>query len=89
VRITITRSGGITGRRVQQSVDTDAVPDGNTFESLVDGAALSSDRSPGALPTAAPDRFHYIIDVDGRESHFGETDLSETQRALIERVLGR
>jgi hypothetical protein len=85
VRITVIRSGGITGRRLQQTVDTQAVADGNTLESLVDGAALTTVPQPSP---SAPDRFQYVIDVDGQQSHLGETDLSETQRALIERVLG-
>jgi hypothetical protein len=83
VHITVTRSGGFGGLRVERSIDTEGRPDAAEFEELVRTARLDHVReSP-----PQPDRFTYRIDVDGHTVTAGESDLTGPLHTLVRRVL--
>jgi hypothetical protein len=83
MRITVTRTGGFAGLRLERSVDTAERPDARELEELVASAQL--DALPETPPQ--PDRFTYRIDVDGREVTVAEPDLTGPMHTLVERVL--
>ncbi|HEV7756415.1 MAG TPA: protealysin inhibitor emfourin [Mycobacteriales bacterium] len=83
MRITVTRTGGFGGLRVERSVDTSGRPDAAEWEELVRTAGLDS--VPASPPQ--PDRFGYVIDVDGRRVTVGEPDLTGPLHTLVQRVL--
>jgi hypothetical protein len=83
MQITVTRTGGFGGLRLERSVDTDGRPDAAGWEELVRAAQL--DAVPASPPQ--PDRFSYVIDVDGHDVTVGEDDLTGPLHTLVERVL--
>ncbi|MCW2569379.1 MAG: Metalloprotease [Mycobacterium sp.] len=83
MHITVTRTGGFGGLKVERSVDTDGRPDAAEWEELVRTAGL--DAVPASRPQ--PDRFTYRVDVDGRTVTVGEHDLTGPLHTLVQRVL--
>jgi hypothetical protein len=83
MRITVTRTGGFAGTRVQRSVDTAEREDASELEELVKSARLD------AVPKSAgqPDRFTYEVDIDGRKVTIAEPDLNGPLHTLVQRVL--
>ncbi|HEY0487781.1 MAG TPA: protealysin inhibitor emfourin [Mycobacteriales bacterium] len=84
MHITVTRSGGLAGLRLERSVDTAGRPDAAEFEELVRSARLGA---VGPAKTGQPDRYSYRVDVDGHTVTLGEDDLSGPLHTLVERVL--
>jgi hypothetical protein len=83
MNITVTRTGGFGGLKVERSVDTDGRADAAEWEELVKTAGF--DALPASPPQ--PDRFTYRIDVDGRTVTVGERDLTGPLHTLVQRVL--
>ena len=83
MQITVTRTGGFGGLKVERSVDTDRRPDAAEWEELVRTAGLAA--VPASRPQ--PDRFTYRVDVDGRTVTVGEPDLTGPLHTLVHRVL--
>jgi hypothetical protein len=91
MKITVVRTGGMAGLRMEKSVDTDDHPE---LASLVERAGLTPldepdgpPRGTGLVPGYA-DRFTYEITTDdGRHHTAGETQLSKPQRTLVNEVL--
>lgn len=83
MRISVTRSGGFAGITRRAEVNTSALPDPDGWQALVSRVDLAEYRDE---PTRQPDRFVYTVDIDGTSAHFGETDLTDALRELIDRV---
>jgi hypothetical protein len=83
MHITVTRTGGFAGLRMQRSVDTAERSDAPEWEKLVRSARF--DLAPQR--NGRPDRFTYQVDVDGRSVTVGEPDLDGPLHTLVERVL--
>jgi hypothetical protein len=92
MRVTVTRTGGFGGLRLQRSVDTSGRPDAAEWEELVRTSGVTSGSAP--LPgrgsgAGQPDRFTYKIDVDGREVTVAEHELTGPLHTLVQRVLAQ
>ncbi|GAA1722985.1 protealysin inhibitor emfourin [Fodinicola feengrottensis] len=82
MRITVVRTGGFGGLRLEKSLDTTDQPE---LDSLVDHADLVAGTAP---EPAYADRFVYEISTDdGRTGVVGETHMSDSQRTLVDRVM--
>ena len=87
------RSGGVTGRRVRASVDTDTDPDGDWYAgqlAALDLPALAVEASSDA----APDRYQYVLSVqaDDGSSHrleLGEAAVPDALRPLVTQLESR
>jgi hypothetical protein len=85
LKITVVRTGGLAGMRLEKSVDTAALDDGAQLEALVDSAGLTAGK---AGESQYADRFVYEISTDdGRQHVVGESDLTAAQRGLVDRVM--
>jgi hypothetical protein len=84
MHITVTRTGGFAGLRLERSVDTAQRSDAPEWEELVRTANLASVPRPSK---AQPDRFTYQVNVDGRAVTVAEPDLNGPLHTLVERVL--
>ena len=99
-RIELVRSGGVTGLSLRSTVDTGAAedPDAAWFADALAGLdwpgllAQVGSAAPGA-PGGAPDRFRYRLaleDATGRqEVTFGETEVPEPLRPVVDRLVTR
>jgi hypothetical protein len=86
VRITVTRTGGFAGLRLQRTVDTDDRADAPEWEELVRAARLDS--VPAASRAAGqPDRFTYRVEAEGSEVTVAEPDLTGPLHTLVRKVL--
>ncbi|NMH97251.1 hypothetical protein HF526_07970 [Pseudonocardia sp. K10HN5] len=83
MHITVTRTGGFAGLRLQRSVDTAQRADASEWDELVKTARLDS----VSRPKNKPDRFTYRVEVDGRTVTVAEPDLHGPLHTLVERVL--
>jgi hypothetical protein len=87
------RSGGVAGRRVRASVDTDTDPDGDWYAgqlATVDLTALAAEASA----EAGPDRYDYVLAVhaDDGSTHrleLGETGVPDALRPLVTQLESR
>lgn len=94
-RISMTRSGGVTGVQLSTTLDTATLDpeDAAEVEALVGGLDLEAMTSKGAGPTRGgpPDRFQYdlVIESEGarHEMSVGETKVSPSLRPLIDRLM--
>ena len=92
-RIELVRSGGFAGLSLRRAVDTAAEPDAHWYaehQAALDLAHLAA-QGPGE---PAPDRYHYVVHVEGDDgsSHrleFAETAMPEQLRPLVERLESR
>ncbi|MFB7862403.1 MULTISPECIES: protealysin inhibitor emfourin [unclassified Streptomyces] len=84
MRIRVRRTGGFAGRERSAEIDTSDHPDAGELASLAE-TVLSDGEREGRR--GVPDGFSYEITVDGRTVHCDDPDLTEAQRALIQRVL--
>ncbi|WP_406287863.1 protealysin inhibitor emfourin [Streptomyces sp. NBC_00209] len=84
MRIQVSRTGGFAGIARQGEIDTSGRADAQEWEALA-GSALADGRA--AAPRGVPDGFSYRITVDGETVHCADPRLTESQRALISRVL--
>jgi hypothetical protein len=85
LKITVVRTGGLAGMRLEKSVDTATLDDGTQLETLVESAGLT-DAAAGEAPYA--DRFSYEISTDdGRQLVVGESKLTAAQRGLVDRLM--
>jgi hypothetical protein len=82
--VAVTRSGGITGRRVAGEVRLGEDLRSDAVEELLGRIDLA------ALPVAQPqpDRYVYTFGVDGAETVVGEQDLTPDLEELARLVLG-
>ncbi len=92
MRISLVRSGGVAGMRLEATVDT-SVLDKDTaerFHSLVQAADLPRLSEPTIRVKSEPDRFRYTLTVDdeGRQHSitFEERRIPEAVQPLIEAV---
>jgi hypothetical protein len=83
MRITVRRTGGFAGLRLERSVDTAERDDARELEELVQTAKL--DAVPQTPPQ--PDRFTYEVDIDGRRVTIAEPNLTGPLHTLVQRVL--
>jgi hypothetical protein len=83
MQITVRRTGGFAGLRLERSVDTSTRDDAGELEELVKTAQL--DAVPQTPPQ--PDRFTYEVDVDGRQVTVAEPNLTGPLHTLVQRVL--
>jgi hypothetical protein len=87
------RSGGVAGRRVRASVDTDTDPDGDWYAgqlAALDLPALAAEAST----EASPDRYQYVLSVhaDDGSSHrleLGEAAVPDALRPLVTQLESR
>jgi Emfourin len=87
------RSGGVAGRRVRASVDTDTDPDGDWYAgqlATLDLPALAATAST----EASPDRYQYVLSVhadDGSQHRLelGEAGLPDALRPLVTQLEAR
>ncbi|HEV7825968.1 MAG TPA: protealysin inhibitor emfourin [Mycobacteriales bacterium] len=86
MRITVTRSGGFAGLRLERSVDTTGRADAPEWEELVRTARLDSVPAASRAP-GQPDRYTYRVDVDGREVTVPEQSLTGPLHTLVQKVL--
>ncbi|WP_163507596.1 protealysin inhibitor emfourin [Fodinicola acaciae] len=91
MKITVVRTGGMAGLRLERSADTADDPE---LAGLVERAGLTPIDQPDGPPRAAglvpgyADRYTYEISTDdGRHHTAGETQLSEPQRTLVDRIM--
>lgn len=92
-RIELVRSGGFAGLSLRRAVDTAAEPDADWYAeqlAALDLAHLAA-QGPGE---PAPDRYQYVVQVEGDDgsSHrleFAETAMPEQLRPLVERLESR
>ncbi|MFG2229238.1 protealysin inhibitor emfourin [Streptomyces sp. NPDC048723] len=82
--ITVTRTGGFTGREQTASLETECRADGPELEQLAE-RALSGEIPAGQDPV--PDGFSYVIRVDSKLVELQDPYLTEDQRQLIDTVL--
>ncbi|MFD5323081.1 protealysin inhibitor emfourin [Streptomyces sp. NPDC127092] len=83
MRIRVQRTGGFAGIGRSAEVDTAGLADATEWHGLAETVL----REGGGDGRAVPDGFSYEITIDGRTIHCCDPDLTETQRALITRVL--
>jgi hypothetical protein len=92
-RIEMIRSGGLAGRRVRASVDTDTDPDGDWYAGQL--AALDLGALAAEAPTeASPDRYQYVLSVhaDDGANHrleLGEANVPDALRPLVTQLESR
>lgn len=84
--IRVVRSGGFAGISRRAEVDTGGQPDAASWHRLAE-TALGDGERPDPRARLQADRFQYRIEVDGQILELGESQLSEAQRELVERVL--
>ncbi len=86
--VSVTRSGGVTGMRVQRAVDLDAV---DTDEAAAWWRLLSDDavRRPATPARAVPDGYVYRLSyaADGLDVELPEQQLPAEHRALLARAV--
>ncbi|MFH8802322.1 protealysin inhibitor emfourin [Streptomyces sp. NPDC017936] len=89
MRVRVTRSGGLLGASRRGELDTSGRPDAAELEHLAH-EVLATARPPRTPAAAVPDAYRYTVTVEGddRTAEFTDPGLSESQRELIERVLG-
>jgi emfourin len=94
MRISLVRSGGFAGLRLEATVDTSALdPEiAQRFHKLVEAADLFSLSEPTINVKSEPDRFRYTLTIDdkGREHSitFEERRVPEAVQPLFEAVWG-
>ncbi|MFI8822592.1 protealysin inhibitor emfourin [Streptomyces sp. NPDC053431] len=88
MRIRVRRTGGFAGIERSAEVDTAGLADAAELQTLAT-AVMSEPQDDDDTEAArgVPDGFLYEITVDGRTLRTGDPDLTEAQRALIQRVL--
>jgi hypothetical protein len=87
------RSGGVAGRRVRASVDTDTDPDGDWYAGQLAALDLPA-MAAAASAEPSPDRYHYVLSVqaDDGSSHrmeIGEASLPDVLRPLVTQLESR
>jgi len=94
MRISLVRSGGVAGLRLEATVDTSVLDPDNAqrFHNLVDEADLPGLSEPTIKVKSEPDRFRYTLTVeDGGRTHsitFEERRVPEAVQPLFEAVWG-
>ncbi len=92
MRISLVRSGGVAGMRLEASVDTAVLDPGTAqrFHNLVDAADLSALSEPTIRVKSEPDRFRYTLTVEDGERKqsitFEERRVPEAVQPLFEAV---
>lgn len=94
LQIEFERSGGFAGVALRKSVDAGDLPQAEADElrNLVERADIPAlaERSPGPGP-GRPDRFQYDLTVTLDDRRYqvtmGETDLPESLRPLVDKLL--
>ncbi|MDI5961443.1 protealysin inhibitor emfourin [Streptantibioticus silvisoli] len=93
MRITVTRTGGLTGRTVSAALDTEGHPDADRLHSLARAALTPGTDArgggAGARAGGVPDGYRYEITADGRTARCADPRLTAAQRELIRLVLER
>ncbi|MFG3345292.1 protealysin inhibitor emfourin [Streptomyces sp. NPDC048018] len=84
MRIRVRRTGGFAGRERSAEIDTSGHGADGELTSLAE-TVLSEGEQEGRR--GVPDGFSYEITVDGRTVRCDDPDLTDAQRALIQRVL--
>ncbi len=89
MRISVVRSGGVTGLRRHGFVDTDTREDRSERHGQADAAlAELAHRTPAiTTPPSGADRRTYVLDIDGHRTEVGEHALTGALRDLVDRVL--
>jgi len=92
-KIEMIRSGGVAGRGVRASVDTDTDPDGDWYAGQLAGLDLPA-LVAEAPAEPSPDRYHYVLSVhsDDGSSHrmeIGEAGLPDALRPLVSQLESR
>jgi hypothetical protein len=82
-RVTVRRSGGLTGVTLERRIDTATAAEGDRVEQLLRQAPLAA--APTGTPQ--PDRYVFAIDVDGETVHVHEPDIGPDLAELIDIVL--
>ena len=87
------RSGGVAGRRVRASVDTDTDPDGDWYAGQLAGLDLPA-LAAEASAEAGADRYSYVLSVsaDDGSSHrleLGEASVPDALRPLVSQLESR
>ena len=84
MRVTVKRTGGFGGLARRATLDTTGRADAAELAALARDSLAQGDggRQPGV-----PDGFHYEVDVDGDTAHFADPHLTESQSALVRKVL--
>ncbi|MEU9864053.1 protealysin inhibitor emfourin [Streptomyces sp. NPDC047971] len=83
MRIRVRRTGGFAGIERSAEVDTSGRPDAEGWHTLAATVVREGDGDVRGVP----DGFSYEITVDGATIRCGDPRLTESQRALITRVL--
>jgi len=92
MKISLVRSGGVAGMRLEATVDTGVLPPDTArkFHALVEEADLPQLSEPTIKVKSAPDRFRYTLTVeDGDRKHsiiFEERRVPEAVQPLFEAV---
>jgi len=82
-RVTVRRTGGLTGITVERRIDTATAVGGGRVEQLLPQVPLGA----AATGTPQPDRYVFAIDVDGETVHVHEPDVGPDLAELIDIVL--
>lgn len=83
MRIRVRRTGGFAGIERSAEVDTSGRPDAGEWRTL----AVTVLREGDGDVRSVPDGFSYEITIDGETVRCGDPRLTESQRALITKVL--
>lgn len=83
MRIRVRRTGGFAGIERSAEVDTSGRPDAGEWHALAAAVIREGDGDVRGVP----DGFSYEITVDDETVRCGDPRLTESQRALITRVL--
>ncbi|MEU6947176.1 protealysin inhibitor emfourin [Streptomyces sp. NPDC046316] len=83
MRIRVRRTGGFAGIERSAEVDTSGRPDAGDWHSLAVAVLRDGDGGAGGVP----DGFSYEITVDDETVRCRDPRLTESQRALIAKVL--
>ncbi|MEV5970030.1 protealysin inhibitor emfourin [Streptomyces sp. NPDC051921] len=84
MRIRVRRTGGFAGIERSAELDTTGRSDADELGALADEVLADGEREGRR---GVPDGFSYEITIDGRTVRCDDPDLTEAQRALIQRVL--
>ncbi|MFG3257920.1 protealysin inhibitor emfourin [Streptomyces sp. NPDC048172] len=84
MNITVIRTGGFGGLTRRATLDTAGRADAAELAALARDSLV---QGRGQRPMGVPDGFHYEIVVDGNTAYCADPRLTESQSALITKVL--